>query len=245
MQGLVVAAVEPPFARLQEQIEALRGDAVEAAQMPLRLVPEILDPIDVSPLVPNPLRRVDPHMVEGRDIQGIIAAKAVRVDDAVGPDHALDHRPQRGGPHVRDHHRVDLAAALEQPKHGDFSRRASAALACPDAAEVALVHFDLAGHGRRRCQLFGHHVTQPRVEASGRVPVHATQFCRRPGRGSRYQVLQQTIPGLPAHSAPSFIHPAILASQGFDTGLLRDPNVAFDTPLVRRVAPPSRPFRAA
>ena len=79
MQGLVVAAVEPPFALLQEQIEALLGDAVEAAQMPLRLVPEILDPIDVSPLVPKPLRMVDPHMVEGRDIQGIIAAKAVRV----------------------------------------------------------------------------------------------------------------------------------------------------------------------
>ena len=79
MQGLVVAAVETPFARLQEQIEALLGDAGEAAQMPLRLVPEILDPIDVSPLVPKPLRMVDPHMVEGRDIQGIIAAQAVRV----------------------------------------------------------------------------------------------------------------------------------------------------------------------
>ena len=71
MQGLVVAAVEPPFAVLQEQIEALLGDAVEAAQMPLRLVPEMLDPIDVRRLVPKPLRMVDPHMVEGRDIQGI------------------------------------------------------------------------------------------------------------------------------------------------------------------------------
>ena len=84
--------------------------------------------------------------VPGSD--SIRAAKAVRVDDAVGPDHALANRQPRGGPHVRDHHRVDLAAALEQPKHGDLSRRASAALACPDAADVALVHFDLAGHGR-------------------------------------------------------------------------------------------------
>ena len=82
-------------------------------------------------------------------------------------------------------------------------------MACPDAADVVLVHFDLAGHGRRRCQLFGTHVTQPRGEARGRVLVHADQCCRRPGRGSRYQGLQQTIPGLLAQSAPrSYIPPS-------------------------------------
>ena len=58
MQGLVVAAVEPPFALLQEQIEALLGDAVEAAKMPLLLVPEMLDPID--PGFPFCLSRMAP-----------------------------------------------------------------------------------------------------------------------------------------------------------------------------------------
>ena len=68
----MVASVEPPYALLQEQVEALFGDPIEAPQMPLRLAPEVLDSIDVIALIDEPLRVVDPNMVEGRDIEGIV-----------------------------------------------------------------------------------------------------------------------------------------------------------------------------
>ena len=40
---------------------AMTGCRLEAAQLPLRLVPEIFDPVDGGPLVTNPLRLGDPH----------------------------------------------------------------------------------------------------------------------------------------------------------------------------------------
>ena len=39
--------VEAPLALLDEEVEVLLGNAVVAPQMPLRLVPEVLDTVDV------------------------------------------------------------------------------------------------------------------------------------------------------------------------------------------------------
>ena len=80
----MVTAIEAPFALLQEEVKTLFGHPVEAPKMPLCLVPEVLDPIDVVPFVDEPFRVVDPNMVEVRHIQSIVARKAIRVDDAVG-----------------------------------------------------------------------------------------------------------------------------------------------------------------
>ena len=58
-------------------------DAVVAAQMPLGLVPEILDAIDVVGAVDERVLMVDPLMVEFGNIEGIIGSVAICVDDAV------------------------------------------------------------------------------------------------------------------------------------------------------------------
>lgn len=42
------AFVEPPFAFFEEQMEACFGDAVVSGQMPLCLVPEVFDAVDVD-----------------------------------------------------------------------------------------------------------------------------------------------------------------------------------------------------
>jgi hypothetical protein len=62
-------------------VNSLFRDAIEAPQMPLRLVPEVLNPVDMVSLIDEPLRVIDPNVVEIRNVQGIIARKAVRVDE--------------------------------------------------------------------------------------------------------------------------------------------------------------------
>lgn len=64
--------IKAPFALLDEQVEVLLWNAVVAAQMPLGLVPEVLDPVDVVGFVSEELRVVDPHVVELGDINDVI-----------------------------------------------------------------------------------------------------------------------------------------------------------------------------
>ena len=50
-KGFVVASIEAPLTLLQEPIEVVSLDAVEATQVPLGLVPEVLNPVDVVLLI--------------------------------------------------------------------------------------------------------------------------------------------------------------------------------------------------
>ena len=68
---------------------------VEFAHMTLRLVPEVLDPVDMRLVLGKQFGMVDPEVMEIRDIQNVVALPAVRIDDAVGDDLALDERQQR------------------------------------------------------------------------------------------------------------------------------------------------------
>ena len=58
--------------------------------MPLRLVPEIFDAIDVISFVCKEFRVVDPKVLKVRNIQYIVASPAVRIDDAIRYDFTLD-----------------------------------------------------------------------------------------------------------------------------------------------------------
>ena len=87
--------VEAPFALLQIEMEVLAGDAVEAPEMAFRLVPEILDPVDVVPVICESLGMVDAHMVELRHVENVVSAEAVGIDDTVGLDLLLDDREKR------------------------------------------------------------------------------------------------------------------------------------------------------
>ena len=84
------AVVESPFALLDEQVEMLPRDAVIASQMTLGLVPEILDSVDMIVLIGEQPGVVDAHVAELRDIQNIIAAESIGIDNTVRPDLLTD-----------------------------------------------------------------------------------------------------------------------------------------------------------
>ncbi len=64
-------------------MNVLFRDIILTPQMALRLFSGVLDPVDVIPLIDEPLRVVDPNVVEVPKIQGIIAIETVRIDNAV------------------------------------------------------------------------------------------------------------------------------------------------------------------
>ena len=99
------AVVEAPFALFDEQVKVLAGDAVVAPQMPLGLVPEILDSVDVVALIREQLRVVDPQMMELGHIEHIIARQ-----------HLDDDSPQNlclACPHCNLHKGPNLTTLLE------------------------------------------------------------------------------------------------------------------------------------
>ena len=101
------------------------GNPIEFPHVTLRLVPEILDSVDVVLLVGKELGMVDPQVLEVRDIQHIVGLPAVGINDAVGNDFALDDRYQGIGSGVGNDLRIDPASALQQAEYWDFPRRAT------------------------------------------------------------------------------------------------------------------------
>ena len=120
------------------------GNAIESSQMTLRLVPEVLDAVDMVSGFDKFLRVINAVMSELRDIQGVIAQKAISIDNAVWLDCLSNDRNQRILLGIRNDNDVHLAASLEQPKHRNFASRAASALPFPGAAKVAFVDFDLS-----------------------------------------------------------------------------------------------------
>lgn len=112
--------------------------------MPLRLIPEVFDPLDgVAPLGEF-LRGVDPEGLERRNVEHVVGLVAVAVDDAVWDHFLLDDAYEGLALGVRHDLGVHLAAALQEAENGRFSSGTAPALALADAAEVAFVDFDLA-----------------------------------------------------------------------------------------------------
>ena len=69
----------------------LTGNTVKFTHMPLGLVPEILDAINVVFLIGKQLRMIDPIVFKFADIQHVIASPAVRINDAIRNDFVLDN----------------------------------------------------------------------------------------------------------------------------------------------------------
>jgi hypothetical protein len=79
----VIASIEAPFAFLQEPVKILLFDAVKLAHLPLGLVPEILDAVDVILFIGEQLRMIDAHVMKVGNIERVIRSESIRVDDAV------------------------------------------------------------------------------------------------------------------------------------------------------------------
>ena len=88
-------------------------DTVEFAHMALRLVPEILNPVDVILLVGEQLRVVDPEVMEVRHIKHVVAPPTVRIDDAVRHDLARHDREQSCRRRIGNYLRVNLPTTLK------------------------------------------------------------------------------------------------------------------------------------
>ena len=87
-------------------------DAVEAAQMPIGLVPKVFNPVDVmAAFADKHLAVVDAPVVKLRNIQHIVHLNTFCMDEAVRPDPFTDNRGQRRTLSVWDDGRVHLAAA--------------------------------------------------------------------------------------------------------------------------------------
>lgn len=73
--------VEAPLALFCEQMKVLRRNSVEAAHVSFCLVPEVLDAIDMIGLVRKQFTMVYANVMKFRDIENIIAAEAISVDN--------------------------------------------------------------------------------------------------------------------------------------------------------------------
>ena len=125
-------------------------DTVVAAQLALGLVPEVLDAIDVGPLVGELFPVVDAHVAELGNVEQIIGSEAVGVDHGIGLDALLDDGKKRFRSGIWDDDRVDLPASFEQPEDRHFAGGTTPVFALSVSSEIALVDLDFAAQQLRR-----------------------------------------------------------------------------------------------
>ena len=210
----MVTTIEPPLTLFKEQEKTVPGDAVEPAEVALGLVPKVLNPIDVVLPVHEPFRVIDPHMVEVRDIQRIIASESVSVHDTVRQDHTLHDGEKCRAPGVWDHDRINPPSTLQQAENRDFPCSTSTALAFPDSSEVALINFNLTVEWRCLFHLIGNDFPQPSEKRGRRVLVDVHQLSGSTCRCAGNEVLNEPGPLLWAEPAFPFVHDAILSLSG-------------------------------
>ena len=98
----------------------LLGNAVELAHMTFRLVPEVLDPVDMVPAFNELVGMVDANMMKRADIEHIVTAKRVGVDDAVRNDFLFQDTHQCARANIRNDLGVNAATTLQYAKNRHF-----------------------------------------------------------------------------------------------------------------------------
>ena len=82
---------------------------------------------------------IDPMIVKLVHIQCIVAAKTIRVDNAIRSHFVSDDRHERRCLHIRNNLRIDLPASFENAKGNRFASRRSAALVFTDTPKIAFI----------------------------------------------------------------------------------------------------------
>ena len=184
--------IEPPFAFFQEQIEVLFRHAVVTPQVPFSLVPKILNSVDVAFLFDECLRMINANMSELRDIQNVVGAEAVGIDDAVRLNAVSYNSQQCLRLSILNHDCVNPATALEETKDRHLSGGPSPSFALSNAAKIALINLNLPSKERGLgSHLLGDHFSKFMKIERCRMPVHIDQFGRRSSRCARYKLLNQ------------------------------------------------------
>jgi hypothetical protein len=104
--------------------------------MTLRLMPEILDSIDVISSVCEELGMIDPHMMTVAHIESIVGLERIGVNNAVGCYFSLDDRQQSLRPCVWDNGSENLPDPFKQAEHGHFSGYSFTSLSFASSSEV-------------------------------------------------------------------------------------------------------------
>ena len=118
-------------------------NTIEPTHVTLRLVPEILNTIDVIMAICKQLTMVDSVVPEFRHIQCIVAAPSIRIHNAIWYDFVLHDIHQCIRPSIGDHLRINLATAFEYAKYWHFTGCTTATFALAFVAEITLVYFNL------------------------------------------------------------------------------------------------------
>ncbi len=118
--------------------------AVEAPQVPLGLVPEVLDAIDGVGSIREALGVVDTDMAGG-DIQGIAGVEGGGEDNAVGSNLFVDDGQQGLGFRVGNDQSEDFPSPFKQTKDSHLAGRRTASLALARSAKSALAGLHRSG----------------------------------------------------------------------------------------------------
>lgn len=161
-------------------------DPIIPPQMPLRLAPEVLDPVDVAAATVSERRTmIDPVVLEPRHVECVVNGEAVGVDHRVGLDPLADDRQEGSALEVRGHGGVDPPAALEDAEDDDLPGRTAPSFALAMPSEVALIDLDFAVKGALVSDALGDGLAEFVVVEGRRVLVDADECgggpCRGPG----------------------------------------------------------------
>ena len=138
------AEVKSKFAFFQEQRERFAIDSVVFSQETFCLIPKILNAVNVVLTVDKFLGMVDAVMDKTAHVQLIIAAQAIRVNNAVRHDFLFDNRHQSIGLGIIYDNGIDPSVAFQNTKDNHFSCRAATMSAFTLSAEIAFVQLDRA-----------------------------------------------------------------------------------------------------
>ena len=140
----MVSSIEAPLTFLQKPVKILLLDTIKFPQMSLRLIPEILDSVDMIFPLGKQGGVINPSMMKRGNIQRVIALQGVRIHHTIGHHFLMNDGKQGLGFGIRNDTGVDFAFALQKPEYRHFASSASAALPFPHAAKITLVGFHLA-----------------------------------------------------------------------------------------------------
>ena len=105
----MIASIEAPFTLFEEPVKVVLFNTIEFSHVSLRLVPEILDAVDVVLFIGKQFGVIDPMMSKVTDIQRVVRSERVGVNNAIGLNLFLDNGQNRLRLCIRNDSGIDLA----------------------------------------------------------------------------------------------------------------------------------------
>ena len=127
--------VKPKFTFFQEQREGFAINSVVFAQDAFCLIPKVLNAVNVVLTVGKRFGMIDAVMDKTAYVQLVIAAQAIRVNNAVRHDFLFDNRYQSIGLGIIYDNGIDPSVAFQNAEDNHFSCRTATTSAFTLSAE--------------------------------------------------------------------------------------------------------------